>query len=222
MPAGIQIFNDSNTTQIDSRFDNFFLKSKMTVSLVLSGGGDYRADVDFVGSSPIAFISDSTVEVAITARRFQSGTFSWQFAANSGVTFTLYIFDKTPPTAGNYGLQVFNEAGGLVFDATAGLLKIDRMLSMTSAGSLSLPNTSGRKLAVALSNLTVAAYRTSGPGAAIYSINSACSLSGATFSYGAVRYWLGSLGPNGNYNNIPEGIFVDGNTYAVFADVTGL
>lgn len=42
----------------------------------------------------------------------------------AGTSVTIYVFDAMPPTPSNYGLQVYNEQGELVYDALSKPLRI--------------------------------------------------------------------------------------------------
>lgn len=122
MPAGLQIFNEQGSFQIDGVFKNLVLARKVTVSTeaysdvgvvtslatVTRNAGELlaiRSDV------PIAHISTSSTAVRIRA------------LAAAGAQVTCYFFSPIVSSDAKVGFQVFNEAGEIVYCASKKPLK---------------------------------------------------------------------------------------------------
>lgn len=141
MPAGLQVFNDSSTIQIDSTWANYSLFSVVTVNSTFTQWGEpnyagavystnVAADIVFASSSS-PFFPVCIVQVSGT-RQYRVGTGKQQ-----GVPVTFYIFRKQPPRESTYGMQVFDAQGTLVFDA---LDKMCRIAGIIPSSQLSSPN----------------------------------------------------------------------------------
>jgi len=129
MPAGITIYNSSDTVQIDETYRNLRLASKQSLTTtVVSGGTKYsnyqHADFTYTsvyGKTPMVGIDSSGASfVFLLSKSGSSFTFRAVFPlAGSTVSLVAWIFDE-PPSASSttYGLQVFAADGSLVFDAT--------------------------------------------------------------------------------------------------------
>ncbi|MDR5825780.1 hypothetical protein [Caballeronia sp. LZ043] len=138
---GLQVFNSSGNVQIDSTFKNLGLREKGTV---VSGGspsggtGWYLATLTVsAGISPlIAWRSSGKCYLRYSTVSGSSITYYFH-CQGAGVSVQYWIFDDlaTATLSGNYGLQVFNSAGGLVFDSRTKYMRVVDTLS--SPGGLS-------------------------------------------------------------------------------------
>lgn len=146
MNAGLSVYNDTNTIQIDSTFRNWRLVDKGTFL-----AGDW--DGDGYGSNPrtvITVVNGVNPILAyngfnsyIRVMRRQSGstfTFTFTFRAWGPAgrpTCNYFIFDAPPATisGGSAGLQVWNSAGALCFDSSYQYMRVLDLL----AGSATFP-----------------------------------------------------------------------------------
>lgn len=115
MPAGIQVFNDNGVVQIDGS----------TPNLVLVAKGQATNSVTFNSPShPFIFIRPTAGHDIFLIRRGSSYTFSckgffqyWAFA------------EPTLETTANFGFQVFNENGKMVYGSSLAPLRVHSFLS---------------------------------------------------------------------------------------------
>ena len=130
MPAGLQVFNDSGIVQIDGTYSNLQLTAKGTASTSMQNlsyftqaNGTFRYNtpyttVSFTGNTPVFAVSgDSTVSVVSTSVSGSVWTVGI-ITPNGPASFEWYVFDEASSSGGNYGLQVFNDSGVLVFDSS--------------------------------------------------------------------------------------------------------
>jgi len=232
MVAGLQIFNDYNTIQIDSSFSNFFLKEKRFVSLISTHPGfrgayeTYTAEVTFNGiKNPLLFIGESSAGVSVIGS-VQTGS-SITYTLNCAVSLSFYVFlyDQTPPVNTGFGLQIFDEKGGLMFDAGGRLLNILGSVPLQSFGVSSVLNqsTAGRTLAVKLNTTATHRRITGGQGSALLSvINSIRLFSGYSVQYGTTNWYIASLGGDTAPQDPDYTTFLGGRVRVLVADVTGL
>lgn len=107
MPAGIYILNDHGTILIDDTYSNLAVRHQGTLS---AGAGLRTVSVPGL-NDPVPAIRSTAY--AATASRQGSTGYIW---SAGGAQVHWYVFD-VPIGAGNHGLQVFNAAGQLTFDA---------------------------------------------------------------------------------------------------------
>ncbi|SAK71373.1 hypothetical protein AWB80_03814 [Caballeronia pedi] len=137
---GLQVLNSSGNVQIDSTFKNLALREKGTLT---SGGSEqgntgwYFASVTTaVGTSPIiAFRSSAKCYLRYSAISGSQITYFFH-CQGSGVAVQYWIFDdpSLATMSGNYGLQVFNNVGSVVFDSRTKYMRVIDTLS--SPGSI--------------------------------------------------------------------------------------
>lgn len=161
MPAGLTVYNDSNTLQVDQNYKNLRYYGKATLSTTSVPNGDrYRnyqhADFTYtaVYNQPpmIAIESAAAGFIFLVSNTGNTFTFRVVFPLQgSSTSFTYWIFDQPNGTSSStYGLQVFDEQGRLTFDALMGYPKyIDRFVvpseSAGTGGNLSYPIPAGKK-----------------------------------------------------------------------------
>jgi hypothetical protein len=127
MPEGLQVRSTSNILQIDGDYRNLFFKraGRNTTS---SG----RPTATFPGVTPVVFMRPLLANRGIFVVEFTpvSGG-NWRLVTEWPVEY--YVFDL--PDAQTFGLNVYNEAGQLVFNA------VERPLDVIAA--VQVPNQNG-------------------------------------------------------------------------------
>ncbi|WP_201212837.1 hypothetical protein [Pseudomonas sp. S36] len=157
MGAGFQSFtSDTNRLQIDERFVNYQLVSKTT--LVANGGGGSSSYQRFTGiqlevnrGEIVAFASPSPFVFAQTFSLNGGDTYLVGIASTvANQQITAYRFKPGPPSGSNAGMQIFNAAGGLVFDAASAFMRVgDSQPFQPSAGAQTWAMAGGRNYAIA-------------------------------------------------------------------------
>lgn len=119
MNAGFQCWNDSGTFQVDGVYPQFVLKRKLSVECNLIQRGTslipYKfADFELATDEIAAIVSDAYCAIirvhneearVITPAHFPS------------INVDVYVFGKILSSMATFGMQVFNTAGDIVFDA---------------------------------------------------------------------------------------------------------
>jgi len=137
MPAGVQVYtSDTNVVQIDGNYSNLQMTAKGTVYSAFQAvqantnpNGTYYYDipvayVSFNAVSPVFAVSgDTSAAVVATSNSGNSWTVTiWTPNGPAGVDW--FVFDRATPADSKSGLQVFNDAQQLVFDAQMKYLKV--------------------------------------------------------------------------------------------------
>jgi hypothetical protein len=129
MPAGLQVFNDSGTFQIDSVRRGFALDRKLSVPTGAIYYGSYYATfaigvnevVALACDYPVAVVSNTGGTMTVVAPSAASVEGGAPYPG--GTTVTAYIFNTTTQQGlGNYGLEVFDETGARMFNSCQGNL----------------------------------------------------------------------------------------------------
>lgn len=175
MAAGLQVFNDSNTVQVDSTWSNYALVEKFT-ALSIANPNTGTPLFDF-GYRYMAGRDDDLVfvhcksEFNLVGFNYTSGQRYLPVATyTSGVPITFYRFRQQPPTSSTYGLQVFNESGVLCFDALSHFARISLSVNGSYNNllqSMSYGITPGREYALLIPSFTgqmVESYSGAGTG----------------------------------------------------------
>lgn len=144
MPAGITVYNDSGTIQIDENYQNLFV--------VASGTG---------GTIPAASNYTSAAMVAVAYTSAARYTFGSSVAA--GVKW--WVFDTLPVTAANpgYGLQVWTADGKLAFDTAWKPMRFVAAVGPVS-GTPTFNYPSGREYAVILGRYEILVHEETSKG----------------------------------------------------------
>lgn len=235
MPAGLQVINDFGTIQIDSEWQNYALVDVQTVTSVqnaqLFPGAFFRGSIytnsfesDLVFAhcaSPFSIVGTSYVN---SQRRVGVATRN-----TVGIPVTFYSFRKQPIQASTFGLQVFNAAGELTFDAASKFAKIVRVLSASQvfngSGTISLP--ANRKYAVCIPSfcgISRSDYSQNTGGGLDYWQNfygeaPVLRLTSASVSSSPLEQWLFFQVPSANRG--ASTYYVSNWVQALVADVTG-
>lgn len=131
MPAGLQVFNDSDTIQVDSTWKNFSLVSRTVINSSKSAwqepdlaGAVYANS----GINDLVFVYCATPFLAVGVSQ-QSGVRYYRVGTGNSenIPVTFYTFRGQQPTSSSYGLQVFNETGEITFDS---LNKMNRIVGL--------------------------------------------------------------------------------------------
>lgn len=139
MPAGLTIFNDNGFLTIDSTWSNMGLRQKSIINTIGRSPTDHgpfrqTATLSFTAVSPMVFTRCDYFNTLMISRK--TGTNQWfveiGVEATSSVPVTIYVFDVTGgmPATQSAGLNVFDEAGNLVFDANSKTFIVTDFLSI--------------------------------------------------------------------------------------------
>ena len=116
MPAGLEIINTSGTVLIDENYQNLAVRAKGTVGI--SSAALKRATVAMSGvSSPMIALASASAFSGIKNVLSDLSQFTIQGEAPPASNVDYFIFDVPLASGLSHGLQVFNTAGTLVFDA---------------------------------------------------------------------------------------------------------
>lgn len=117
MPAGLEIINTAGTVLVDENYVNLAMRSKGSGSTSGSSGLN-RLTVALDGlQTPMIAYACATRHVG--HNWFASDMSSTTFQGDLSITATVnyYIFDQPVASGANHGMQIYNAAGVLVFDA---------------------------------------------------------------------------------------------------------
>lgn len=163
MPSGIQVFNDAGHFQIDSEYTNFRLTNKVTLSVPGPGGAPPEVFAGVAttlvnGVTPLVAVRSTAPTAIAMIRQFTPTTFMVRAATSEsgGATVDLYIFDQSPPTPGNCGLQVWNGAGKQVYDSSDKSLRVVDQYKQGNVffpGGVATRSYPGKKIAVVMNGM---------------------------------------------------------------------
>jgi hypothetical protein len=144
MPAGLTIYNTSNTVQVDENYKNLAFRERRAISLSHAFGVAY-VDIAITGANVVIGMQSYNYAPFLLAVSLSgtTWTYRWGFNNVTGVssdTAYLYIFDDPPPNPDHFGLEVYNASGGLVFQSNTQGLKIVSV----QGGASGYTGTSGR------------------------------------------------------------------------------
>lgn len=130
MPAGLTIYNDSGTVQIDESYRNVALREKRAVPLSHSIGQVYEtivvAGVNSLMAMQSAYYAPFLLETSFDGTNW---SYRWGFeylgmGLPTSDTAYAYIFDVVEPNPDNFGLEVYDASSNLVYHSSAKVLKI--------------------------------------------------------------------------------------------------
>jgi len=139
MAAGFQAFTDTGVYQIDGSTPNYQVVQSMSgqsvdtsLRLAINDAGK-----PFTATLPsVAFSFNATagpmygvyatdgVGVTIWSTNVSGSTYTLRFITERPSTVFFFVFDRVPPVAGNFGLQVFNARGELIADSSKPFLRV--------------------------------------------------------------------------------------------------
>jgi hypothetical protein len=154
MTAGLQVFRPNNTLQIDSDIKTLTLTAKVVASGWTLGSTVYSTTVVVPNTTVMLLFGNTSGSVVGIKEKYASGSsIVYRLWSNSTTAITCYGFGPTEITPANYGLQLFDAAGQLTFDATSKFLKIQGVTQTTSdIQSVPYSNPTGATIASGLSN----------------------------------------------------------------------
>lgn len=134
MTIYFEAVNSNGTVQINDSFFNYAFATKGSVTTVLAAGGyslGSFADVSYTspsGSPPIIAFRCSGAQAFVAGLQQSGNTWTWTFctmAANDPAQALVeyWIFDR-PTVSSNFGMQLFDAGGNLLFDALSKYMKI--------------------------------------------------------------------------------------------------
>lgn len=141
MPAGLTIFNQGGTTQIDENWKNYGFRYKFSGTFTVydtsppnpTGFNGATYQVVLGGSPQMLVACKAAVLLPIKQHSFYSGgtwTLNWLFMKQLGVfgavseTVEFYVFDTMDGSFSNVGMEVFNAAGERVFHSDAPVMRL--------------------------------------------------------------------------------------------------
>lgn len=118
MPHGLIVSNTTGNVVIDGNYRNLHLQEKKVFSL--ASGGEYPVSTAVSGA--VLFLG-VTGGFAGVIEQAAAGN-SWLVRASSNCTVSAYIFAPGSPKKADWGMEVYNESGALVFSSAASALRI--------------------------------------------------------------------------------------------------
>lgn len=158
MPAGIQIFNDYGTVSVDQDYFNLGLLQRGSFSTVSDpgypGGSTYRLTSSL--EAPIVALSPPRGSF-VSLISIVGGPGNWEYnfviGAPVGSSVDFFIFGTAPSIGSNYGLEVFNAQGTLVYSAATTIpMRIVDIRAPMATGNVTY--TAGRRYAVVMNTPT--------------------------------------------------------------------
>lgn len=219
MPAGFQVSGTHGVLQIDGDYRNLVLRSLINTTTTLGN----ESGVGTIGSRT-AWISYDGIQYPLVALRSPNyvcvgewdqpnSRFRVYTEGGLGTEVAVYVFGESGEGA-DYGLQVFDADGLLVFDATHPPLRVVHFQASDATGSVTLD--SERDYAAVVSagpvNTVVPAAP---PNYILYQNHMGASVSGGTVSWGRVRLRADVIGTPGSVITTP------GIASIMVVDVTG-
>lgn len=159
MPAGLQVFNDSGTIQVDQDYVSFSLSAKgvcsMTLDPALHPQPMYIGSVTVAGQNPIIAFRPPVQStpggpaVNLLSRQQSGNQFTFHFRAKHNQPFSLeyWVFDSAGYGIGggmNFGLQIFKADGTIAFDSGTKPIRVVGVIDLVatnsaSAGAVAVP-----------------------------------------------------------------------------------
>lgn len=149
MPAGLAVYNDAGTVQIDDQFANMALISKTNVT-VGSSPDYYRpaAIYTVVSATPPIVAIQSTHRVVLQniTRSGNTWTFTYYGGAIGNIV-TCYLFNKPVYQGSGSGLVVYDASGNVTFDSRQKYARVHALLQGSGLSTQSFTYTAGRTYA---------------------------------------------------------------------------
>lgn len=138
MAAGFEVRNPSGALQIDGTFQNLELRQvgSTTCDQYISGTNYWYREISLTtGGRPMLAIKDTGGASAfVLSGGVSGGHVTYRICRGSPGSVEWMLFDVPTPSGANFGLQVFNQDGALVFDA---LKKYARVLDVVAGSNMS-------------------------------------------------------------------------------------
>lgn len=124
MPEGLQAFNESGQIVVDTEVQNFALIESGRVTTTGIIGEVRYHDIVAVGrSAPVLALNAGGNWVGLLGASVSGSTYTWRVITLTAVNVDYWLFDETPVVE-NFGLEVFNAAGGRVFHSGIGQMRV--------------------------------------------------------------------------------------------------
>lgn len=134
MPAGITVFNTNNIVQVDETYRNLLLvaSGQFTASTANANADLWWTQFQSIWQklTPQAIMAVRTTTypgLNLNIGSYRGGLKVCNFSFRrdmADIPFQFYIYDNVPPNSNNFGMQVFNASGQLIYDALDYPLKV--------------------------------------------------------------------------------------------------
>lgn len=134
MEAGITIYNDWGTVQIDDKWAAMSLRHKAQVALQTptSGARAYNGTLTFQATAPMVFWKSDAPIYILSSMHNGEGAWTFTFRATDPTIATIYVFDTPEWATQSYGLEIFNASGVKVFGDHLSPLKIAKVVPVSA------------------------------------------------------------------------------------------
>jgi hypothetical protein len=132
MGVGFEVITDAGSILLDATYPNLALIAQGTVNVGTNtaAGGVFGTIAVPATGQPMVFVRSAGFVAILNV---DNGTFSYQLA--QGVTtFDYWVFGPPQSIATNYGMQVFDAAGRLCFDAAQKYMRVNGAIAMNQQG----------------------------------------------------------------------------------------
>lgn len=131
MPAGLQIFNTSGTIQIDETYQNYMLDLKSSIAAYnITSESIFGVEIITASVSDLVAVRcDSRIGLHAIYASGSGLRYVFAVEGSPGTNVIFYRFRLGIGSGSNYGLQVFNGSGQLVFDALQPSCRIHTVLN---------------------------------------------------------------------------------------------
>jgi hypothetical protein len=139
MTAGLTIFNSHNTVQIDENYRNLFVKTSGLNGIPSASGITYPLCSVQCADFAVSYTLTNSTDVSYSVGKKGSADYKW------------WVWDLAVAPVGDYGFQVYNASGQLVFDALQQPMRIVDYQVFTSLAeweNISITYPAGRQYAV--------------------------------------------------------------------------
>jgi hypothetical protein len=217
MPAGFQVWGSHGAFQVDGDFKHLVLHSVINTTTTQGHEGDSGTIGSRTAWQTIPSISNPIVAVrsgnvcCVGEWDTANSRFRVHTEAGTGTAVSIYIFGE-PGAGANYGLQVFNASGQMVFDATHKPMRAVYFQVTTGSGSTTLAT--GRSYAVIISGGSYMTVTGSGSPFVLNLHRLGASVNGATVAWGGVKL-------EADYIGVPGSLITPSNASILVVDVTG-
>lgn len=129
MPAGLQVFTASGVIQIDENYQNYMLlqKASISASSLTGPNGERVTGVEVYTSSVSEMVAIRSTALAALHSITPSGA-GLRYIFGTAGTVTYYRYGLGVASGQSFGLQIFNAAGKLVFDAASPALRVTSII----------------------------------------------------------------------------------------------
>lgn len=193
MGVGFQAFNSSGVFQVDGEYANPSLLRKGSAASVFDSAYNRGTLTLSIAPDEILAVACSSAHVAIVARSATSVVIHTDQAAGGDViSYWIFGAGAIASSTSTFGMQVFNSAGQLIFDAQKKPLSVVQKLSGGSSGGVNVTLTSGKTYAVMVQQARIQYDRGK-----------------SDVDYGTVRMWVDSVKVAANVVYVQQKLILD-------------